>query len=171
MHWFALYCRAQHEEIVADGLKLASIEAFYPSYQASRKWTDRTKTSRKPLFPGYCFARFEPRQQAEAAGIRGVVQILSTPYEGPIAIPDGEIEAVRRLVNSGCELHGAAYHEFQLGEKVQVEYGLFVGVSGVVTRIKRGGYRLVVGITAIGMARSVEVDVDSLRPAKSSCAI
>ena len=40
------------------------IEVFLPTVTRWSRWKDRKKKIDWPLFPGYCFARFDPRRLA-----------------------------------------------------------------------------------------------------------
>ena len=48
------------EKMVYDQLVRREIEAFLPTVQRWSRWKDRKKKIDWPLFPGYCFARFDP---------------------------------------------------------------------------------------------------------------
>ena len=66
------------------------------------RWKDRKKKIDWPLFPGYCFARFDPDRCAARAKCNGVVNIVS--FDGqPAPIPEHELDSIRLLVDS--ELH------------------------------------------------------------------
>ena len=63
--WYALTVAPRHEFRVKDGLaSLGEVEAFLPTYQDKRLWSDRTKVIDVPLFGGYVFARFDPARSA-----------------------------------------------------------------------------------------------------------
>ena len=58
--WFAIWTRSRHEQVVRDQLARKSIDAFLPTMPRWSRWKDRKKKIDWPLFPGYCFARFDP---------------------------------------------------------------------------------------------------------------
>jgi len=165
--WYALYCRSKHEETVRQGLAALGIESFLPTVPVTSHWSDRERRGQKPLFPGYVFGRSTSRDLFLAASVRGVVRILGAPWSGPIPIPDEEIAAVRVLLASGLPVSAESFHEFRIGEPVEIAYGPFVGVRGVVSRQAKGT-RLVVAISALQMARSVELDCQCLRPLRQA---
>ena len=157
-HWYAVRVRANREKAVSRDLLLAGIPEFLPLYTTESKWSDRTKTIERPLFPGYLFARATPRQFDRVTATRGVVQILSSSLQ-PTPIPDEEINAVRRLMDSpAMKLQPCDY---TVGELVTVESGALAGQSGIVTRTK-GTTRLVVNVVMLGRAVSVELDSDTV---------
>jgi transcriptional antiterminator NusG len=98
--WFAVWTRSRHEHLVCKELAAKQIEAFLPTFTQLSRWKDRTKRIEWPLFPGYCFARFNPSCSLSVAQCTGVVAVLSDGIH-PIPVPDPEIEALQRVVHSG----------------------------------------------------------------------
>ena len=58
--WYAVWTRSRHEQVVRDQLERKEIAAFLPTITRWSRWKDRKKKIDWPLFPGYCFARFDP---------------------------------------------------------------------------------------------------------------
>ena len=99
VHWFALWTRSRHEQVVREQLEQKGLEAFLPNVTRWSRWKDRKKKIDWPLFPGYCFARFHPRERLPVLNCMGVVNIIS--FEGePAPIPEHEIDGIRQLVES-----------------------------------------------------------------------
>ena len=57
--WFAIWIRSRHEKMVRDQLAQKDVEVFLPTITKWSRWKDRKKAIDWPLFPGYCFARFD----------------------------------------------------------------------------------------------------------------
>src|SRR5262245_57178241 len=86
VRWFALWTRSRHEQVVREQLEQKHIEVFLPTVTRWSRWKDRKKKIDWPLFPGYCFARFNPRERLPVLKCTGVVSIIS--FEGePAPIP------------------------------------------------------------------------------------
>ena len=67
------------------------------------RWKDRKKKIDWPLFPGYCFACFDPADSLPVLKCAGVVNIVS--FEGkPASIPESELESIRVLVGSDAAI-------------------------------------------------------------------
>jgi len=81
-----------------------------------------------------------------------------------ISIPDVEIEAIRRVVNSG--LYSEPWKFLQVGQAVIVNRGALSGVQGTLVSVGRG-MRLLVSIALLGRAVAVEVDADTVSPISS----
>ena len=89
--WFAVWTRSRAEKAVADQLDRKRIEVFLPTVQRWSRWKDRKKKIDWPLFPGYCFARFDPCGTLDVLKCVGVAKIVS--FDGkPAPIPHSEIE-------------------------------------------------------------------------------
>jgi transcription antitermination factor NusG len=157
--WFAIWTKSRHEQVVRSQLEQKSIEAFLPTVARWSRWKDRKKKIDWPLFPGYCFARFDPRERLQVLKCGGVVSIVSIEGE-PALIPDYEILGIRQLVESDL-----AYDPCPLireGMLVEVSHGPLKGVVGRLTR-KNEKARLVLSVDLIGQAVSVEVDAADVK--------
>ena len=134
-------------------------DAFLPTITRWSRWKDRKKKIDWPLFPGYCFARFSPDQTIAILKCTGVVNVVSV--EGrPAPIPEHEIDAIRRLVES--ELQYDPVRMIREGTMVEVMHGALKGVVGRLVR-KGAHARLVLSVELIGQAVSLEVDAADVK--------
>ena len=157
--WFALWTRSRHEQVVREQLDRKRIEAFLPTVTRWSRWKDRKKKIDWPLFPGYCFAKFDPRDRLPVLRCAGVVNIVS--FEGDLApIPEHEILGIRQLVES--ELAYDPCPMIHEGAMVEVTHGPLKGVVGRLLR-KGAHARLILSVDLIGQAVSVEVDAADIR--------
>ena len=136
------------------------LDAFLPTIPKWSRWKDRKKKIDWPLFPGYCFARFDPVNRLAVLKCAGVVSIVS--FNGEIApIPDVQIDGIRTLVESDLQYDPCPL--IQEGMMVEVAHG---PLKGVVGRLQRKGAhaRLILSVDLIGQAVSVEVDAADVKP-------
>jgi transcription antitermination factor NusG len=158
--WFAIWTRSRHEQAVRGQLEQKSIESFLPTVSKWSRWKDRRKRIDWPLFPGYCFARFDARARLEVLKCSGVVSIVSVDGE-PAPIPERDIAGIRQLVESELAYDPCPLiHE---GDMVEVAYGPLKGVVGRLVR-KNDKARLLLSVDLIGQAVSAEVDAADVRP-------
>jgi len=159
MPWFAIWTRSRAEKAVLGQLVRKDIEAFLPTMLRVSRWKDRRKEVDWPLFPGYCFARFDPRSTLPILTCVGVATIVS--FNGvPAPIPNAEIEAVQRLVNSSFKFDPCPL--IKEGDVVEVIHGPLKGSVGRL--IKKGPQtRLLLSITMINRAVSVVFDAADVR--------
>jgi transcription antitermination factor NusG len=158
--WFAVWTRSRHEARVRDQLFEKNIDAFLPTVARWSCWKDRKKRIDWPLFPGYCFARFNPAQSLPVLKCAGVVTLVT--FQGrPTPIPDHEIEGVRTLIQT--QLRYDPCPLIQEGQMVEVLWGPLRGVVGRL--IRKGSHaRLILSLGLIGQGVSVEVDAADVRP-------
>ena len=157
--WYAIWTRSRHEQVVREQLQTKHLDAFLPTITRWSRWKDRKKRIDWPLFPGYCFARFSPDETLAVLKCTGVVNIVS--FEGrPAAIPDHEIEGIRRLVESDMQYDPCPL--IREGELVEVKHGALKGVVGRL--IRKGAHaRLILSVDLIGQGVSVEVDAADVK--------
>jgi len=157
--WYAIWTRSRHEQMVREQLDQKGYEAFLPTIPKWSRWKDRKKKIDWPLFPGYCFARFVTDERLPILKCTGVVSIVS--FNGDIAaIPDAEIDGIRRLVESDLQYDPCPL--IREGTMVEVVHGPLKGVVGRL--IRKGSHaRLVLAVDLIGQAVSVEVDAADVK--------
>lgn len=159
--WFAIWTRSRHEQVVRDQLQRKRFEAFLPTITRWSRWKDRKKKIDWPLFPGYCFARFDPNDALPILKCTGVVNIVS--FEGkPAPIPEYELESIRLLI--GSELQYDPCPMIKEGMMVEVRGGPLKGVIGRLMRKDALKARLVLSVDLIGQAVTVEVDAADVKP-------
>ena len=159
--WHALWTRSRHEKRVREQLERKTIEVFLPTISRWSRWKDRKKQVTWPLFPGYCFARFNQSVRHSVLACDGVVHIVAVGGV-PAPIPVAEIESLRQLVES--ELAYDPCPMVKVGQQVKVVSGPLKGVSGRL--LKKGARaRLQLSVELVGQAVSVEIDAADVRPA------
>lgn len=159
-HWYAIWTRSRHEQVVREQLERKGIEAFLPTVTRWSHWKDRKKQVDWPLFPGYCFARFDPNNRLAVIKSIGVVSIVS--FSGDISpIPDHEIDSIRTLIDTNLQFDPCPL--IKEGMMVEVTHGPLRGVVGRLVR-KGAHARLVLSVALIGQGVSVEVDAGDVKP-------
>jgi transcription antitermination factor NusG len=162
--WHALYTRHQHERLVAHALTSKGFDVFLPQYHAIHRWKDRRKELELPLFPNYVFIQ---------GGLDRMLNILTTPgvhslvgWGGrPANIPQEEIDAVRRLVQSPLRVQ---QHPFiRCGDRVRIKSGPLEGIEGILVRSK-SAYRLVLSVEILARSAAVEVDASMVERVRGS---
>lgn len=161
--WYAIYTRHQHEKVVTQILTAKGFETFLPLCETTHQWKDRTKALLLPLFPCYVFLK---------GGLERHLQIVTTPgmhgfvsYGGhPAPIPDTEIEAIRRVLESGVRIE--AHPFLKNGDRVRIKSGSLAGIQGILVR-KRNVSRLVLSVEILGKAASMEIDTFQVEPVNS----
>jgi transcription antitermination factor NusG len=157
--WYAIWTRSRHEKLVRDQLHQKHVEVFLPTITKWSRWKDRKKQIDWPLFPGYCFARFDAEARLPVLKCEGVVSIVGIEGQ-PSPIPPIEIDSIRQLIDS--ELAFDPCPLIKEGMMVEVKAGPLKGVIGRLVR-KGSHARLVLSVDLIGQAVSVEVDAADVK--------
>lgn len=152
--WYAIYTRHQHEKTVARILTSKGFEILLPLYPSARRWKDRTKLLSLPLFPCYVFLKGGLERRLDIVTTPGIHALVSSAGQ-PTAILPVEIEAVRRVVESGARVEPHAF--LRCGDWVRVKCGPLAGIQGILVR-KKNVYRLVLSVEMLGKAAAIEVD-------------
>ena len=158
--WYAAYTRSHHEKCVAEQLQTRTVEHFLPLYETMRKWKDRRKRMKLPLFPGYIFVRIALQERLRVLVVPGVVRLVGFDNQ-PAALPDNEIEALRSVMGRGLRSEPHPY--LTVGRKVRIARGALQGMEGVLVR-KKGRVRLVLSIDLIRQSAMIEVDSADVGP-------
>jgi transcription antitermination factor NusG len=155
--WHVLHVISNHEKRVAQHLVVRSVEHYLPLYTARVKWTDRTAVTERPLFSGYVFARFLPQNRLSVISTPGVLRLLGE--EAGNMVSGEELDKIRDGLASGLLLrpHSRVY----VGTRVRVRDGVFAGVEGVVTELRRQ-CKVVIALAAVRQCFSLEVELDAL---------
>jgi transcription termination/antitermination protein NusG len=162
--WYALRVRSNHERVAAMHLREQGYEEFCPAYKSERQWSDRKKTMEQFLFPGYVFCRLNPDDRLPVLMMPGVVNVVGFGNQ-PAAIPDQEIDDVRKMIRSGLLV--TPWPFLSVGQTVVLERGPLAGVEGILQQIKKT-FRLVVSVQLLQRSVSTEVDRAWVRPVSAS---
>lgn len=162
--WYACRTRARSEKKVRQLLQSLGVESYLPVVEKTREWSDRSKRVEFPLFPGYIFARFALMRLQDILRTPGLVEVVRMNGH-PTPVREEELESVRSLVqgtkDTGVEPRS---HEYLIrGQEVEVVLGPFQGLSGLLVEM-RGTTRVVVQLSAIRLAVSVELSPRAVRP-------
>ena len=159
MPWFAVHTKSRHEDVAYKGLLQKAITAFLPKMEVWSKRKDRRKRIEVPVFSGYLFVEIEPDNQTRLSVLKtpGVVTILGRRNGSePIAVPNDQIEAIRRLVESKVEMKRIEYP--QVGERARITDGPFKGIEGLVLQMDLKKDTFVVSIDLLQRAVAIQLE-------------
>lgn len=151
--WYAIYTRHQHEKMVAQILTSKGFNTFLPLYATTHEWKDRKKALLLPLFPCYVFLKGDIHRRLQIVTTPGIYGLVSSAGQ-PAAIPDAEIEGIRRVVESRVRVEAHPYLE--CGQRVRIKCGPLTGIEGILVR-KKNISRLVLSVEILGTAAAIEV--------------
>lgn len=158
--WSAVYTRYQHEKNVAEMLTTKGFEVFLPLYESVRRWKQRRKLLRMPLFPCYVFVRGAVTSRLPVLTTPGVHMILCQG-DKVADIPEEEIQAIRMTLDGNFHVEP---HPFLIcGERVRVIRGTLSGIEGILVR-KKNVFRLVLSVSMLSQSVAVEVYAEDVEP-------
>ena len=155
--WHAVQVMTNHEKRVTQHFTCRSVEHYLPVYTEKSKWTDRTVTLQRPLFPGYVFIRFGPGERRIVLDTPGILHVLGTGNAG--LIPSTEIEKIRTALAQGCMLH--PHPNVTKGMSVRMKHGIFAGMEGKVTEL-RSNFKVVMALSGVDQCFSLTATVDDI---------
>ena len=153
--WFALYTKAKAEKKVFEELQLKGIEAYLPLRRELRQWSDRKKWIETPVIHSYIFIHIPVNDCQKVFESKGIVSYVS--YKGKaVVIPDHEIEAMRRTVESNLSFN-VETNNIQKGQVVTIASGPLKGIAGEVVEVQ-GSRKFYLRISHIGYTLVVNLD-------------
>ncbi len=158
VHWFAVQVKPQHERTANFALQTKGFETYLPLYRDRRRWSDRMKELDAPLFPGYVFCRFPRARRTPLLATPSVQRVVSFG-NGPVPVPDSEIESIRILINSGKPIKRGPC--LRAGQKVRIERGPLAGIEGTLVQ-ERNTWRVVISVELLQRSVSTEIERDSV---------
>lgn len=159
--WGVAHVRSRQEKVLARHLTEHRIPFYLPVGTVRRKSGARTVTSHLPLFAGYVFHRAPESQRDLLWRSNVVANLIDVEDQQQL---DDELSQIRRLQETGASLR--IVPQLVTGQAVRIVEGVFAGYSGVVERGK-GTDRLIIRVSLLRQAVSVEFDREVLKPARA----
>jgi transcription termination/antitermination protein NusG len=159
--WYAVYTRSRHEKQVDLMLRRQSLETYLPLRRAWSRRQDRRVTVDLPAMPGYLFVRcaLYGHVRAQVKKTPGVVHLVENAGQ-PCVIPQDQIDSLRVVLARSFDAEAHPY--FNVGDRVQVVRGPFLGALGSLVRVAPGRHKLVIAIDWVNRAVAVEIDANDV---------
>ena len=163
--WRVLWTRSNCEQLVYDQIATKGLEPFLPTIEAWSRRGGVRHRSRVPLFRGYLFLRhaMDKASYLEVRKARGLVRMIGERWDRLDAVPDAEIEAIQRLVQSGVPI--LPYPHLREGQRVRITRGPLADVEGILVRANPKKGLLVVSVNLLRRSVAVQLDCTLLEAA------
>jgi len=163
--WRVLWTHSNCEQLVHEQLAAKNFELFLPTVEMWVRRGGVRRLSRVPLFRGYLFLRhgIDTAAYVEVCKARGLVRVLGERWDQLDAVPDPEIEAIKRLVRSGLPMLPHSY--LQEGQRVRITRGPLADVEGILVRVNPKKGLLVVSVNLLRRSVAVQLDCTALEAA------
>jgi transcription antitermination factor NusG len=162
--WFVLWTHSHSERLVHDQLAAKGFDSFLPTMKVWSRRNGAKSAIAAPMFPGYVFLHhpIDKPSYVEIAKTRGLVRVLGERWDRLAAVPDDEIDAIRRVVSSDVPVFPHPY--LREGDSVRITSGPLAGVEGLLVSTKPQKGLFVVSVELLQRSVAVEVDCTHVRP-------
>ncbi len=127
--WFAVYTKYKCEKYVADQLSKKHIEAYVPIITKTKKYSRKIKHYQIPLINCYVFVCINKAEYVPTLETEYVMKFLRNGQD-LLAIPEIEIETLKRVVGEDIEVKESTRSDWFMGEEVEVIAGQLAGMRG-----------------------------------------
>jgi len=155
--WQVVHVIANHEKRVAQHFASRCVEHYLPLYTEKSRRTDRAVRLERPLFTGYIFVRPSLTDRLPIISAPGVLRLLGDNHLHTVS--EREIGAIREALEKGYALR--PHPALAVGTPVRVRNGVFDGVMGVVTELRRK-CNVVIQVAAVQQCFSLELPCEDL---------
>ena len=155
-NWYCIRTRRYKESWVAQQLSELGYDTHLPLLRERRIVRRQLKWVIEPLFPCYLFGRFAASDGFCAVSYtRGVVSVVGTLEDGPIAVDEWIITALRERSVNGCiEVRPAPLTP---GDELEVVEGPFRGLKALFQQELKAGERVAVLLELLASQVRVEL--------------
>ncbi|MBH2003532.1 MAG: UpxY family transcription antiterminator [Sphingobacteriia bacterium] len=160
--WFALYTKPRWEKKIDASLLRKGIESWCPLQKVEKQWSDRKKVVEDPLFKSYVFVRIAETEKTNVLLTDGVLNFVY--YLGkPAVIKEEEVNNIKMyLAEKDARITIISEEGFREGEKIRVNFGVFMDKEGTVLRGSRK--KVYVQLQSLGQVMVVEFPAEYLSP-------
>jgi len=163
MNWYVLYTKPRNEKKVAERLTDAGYKVYCPLQKVVRKWSDRTKVVKEPLFKGYVFIQIEDHRREEVFSYPGTVRYLFW-LRRPAVVREEEIVIIQKWL--GHYDHGRLkVTDISPGSYVRITSGKFMNEEGILVDMYNS--KALVQLHALGIQLSLDLTQNELEAIQS----
>lgn len=158
--WFAVHTRSKSEKFVQRMLSKKGIHAYLPLQKLMRRYARSTRLVEKPLINSYVFVKIVKNQYVpvlETENVAGFVKFS----KNMIAIPEEEMDILRRItLEDGLEVE-AVPSQFAEGDAVEIAAGNLMGMKGHIVKLE-GKRKMQVELGYLGYSLLITIDANFL---------
>jgi transcription antitermination factor NusG len=160
--WFAVYTKYKCEKYVSNLLDKKNIESYVPLMTRTRRYDRKVRHYEVPLINCYVFTYITEDQYVQTLETEYVMKFLKHGKD-MFAIPQAEIDILKRVTGQIREVINLENGDFELGESVEVMSGSLAGLKGKIIG-KAAKRSFVVELINIGFQFRIEIDHELLMP-------
>jgi transcription antitermination factor NusG len=153
--WFAVYTHFKREKVVERMLKQKGIECYLPLQKQARKYTRKFRVVELPLISCYLFVKIKKDEYVPVLETEHVLNFVKFS-KNLIAIPEAEIDLIRRVVGEGVPLE-VEQKSMVEGDWVEIISGNLTGLKGQLVA-KEGKNQFVIDLDQLGYSIRMSID-------------
>ena len=162
-NWYLIRTKSGNEQRAAFNLSNQGIEVFLPLYKAHQFNFGKINEMKKPLFPGYLFARFDlSSQYHQVKWTRGVSKIVAFG-DFPVPVSERIIQAIKGRVGKDNLIK--LDEDWREGDIVEIISGPFRSLQGIFQRKISDKGRVKILLSLLGADVSVHISKWQLKRA------
>lgn len=163
--WYAIYTNHNAEQTLNNCIISFSkqhdlaYETFLPLQAETKRWRDRTKIVKKPLFRNYLFVKHDDSGFCKVKNMKGFCSYVRTGVT-PSVIPAQQMEIIKNVAShqTGEAIEVKALTK---GKKVKVYRGAFAGYEGILLENQKNK-QLAIEIKSLKLFVSVRLPADDV---------
>jgi transcriptional antiterminator RfaH len=158
--WYLIYTRPHQEYKVVSGLAAKDMQVYLPCMNVRKKWSDRIRTVRAPLFPSYVFVYLRNLQEFfYGTNVEGAFDYVRFGKD-PAVVKEDVIESVR-LIEQGGENLELTEELIKPGDKLVILQGLMCGLTCEVVK-KSGKDKILVRVNLLKQSILADLPMSAL---------
>jgi transcription antitermination factor NusG len=154
--WFAVKTRFRDEKVALKMLTKYGVHTYLPIQTLTRRYGKKVRRVELPLINSFVFVKIcshEYKIVLESEYVRGFLRL----GQNILAIPDVQIEWMRRLLGEGVELTVEPTMSYEKGDLVEVTSGSLLGLRGTLVTIQ-GKDKVLVDLINSGYTLQISID-------------
>ena len=146
MCWFAAKTKQRSEFKAEEFFNSVGINAYVPSFQTRRVWSDRIKKATVPAISGYVFFEL-PKLDFSLINVNPFTKNIVRGFDGaPAVIKENEIAALKKHLNGKTTNNEISFYE---GQDIRVSSGPFMLKKGIINKVNDS--KVIINIESINI--------------------
>ena len=132
MKWYVIYTKPRGEKKVEEKLLSLGINAYCPTRNEIRLWSDRKKRIQVPVLPSMLLVNIEDKDINRVFECTGVVRYMFWLGKRAV-VRQSEVDILKKYLNGDCNLINSKLSNIKVGDNFSLSS--FNNESGIVSRI------------------------------------
>lgn len=141
-NWYILKIKSRKEIKTAEVLRMNNIEVMLPLQTIRKKYSDRIKKIKTPLFTNYLFVKRTPENRNDVFITNDITGYLFVAHNIARLQPF-EVTNINSLCSEETDVQIVPGNYYQNGCKIIVQAGPFTGMTGEVIKDTKADYLIV----------------------------